>query len=57
MAHITYTKQGDYYFPDLRLPEQLKFEIGIWGRRHLRYLKNHQPIIFTNLLTSCKLTA
>ena len=43
--------------PDLKLPEQPKVEIGIWGRRRLRYLKNHHPIIYTNLLTSCKLTA
>ena len=57
MAHITYTKQGDYYLPDLRLPEQPKVEIGIWGKRRLQYLKNHRPIIYTNLLTSCKLTA
>ena len=54
---ITYTKQGDYLLPDLKLPEQPKVEIGIWGKRHLRYLKNHHPIIYTNLLTSCKLTA
>ena len=54
---ITYTQQGDYLLPDLKLPEQPKVEIGIWGRRHLRYLKNHHPIIYTNLLTSCKLTA
>ena len=53
---INYTLQGDYYLPDLRLSEQPKVEIGIWGKRHLRYLKNHHPIIFTNLLTSCKLT-
>lgn len=54
---ITYTQQGGYLLPDLRLPEQPKAEIGIWGKRHLRYLKNHRPIIYTNLLTSCKLTA
>ena len=54
---ITYTLQGDYLLPDLKLPEQPKVEIGIWGKRHLRYLKNHHPIIYTNLLTSCKLTA
>ena len=54
---INYTLQGDYYFPDLRLPEQPKVNIGIWGKRHLRYLKNHHPIIYTNLLTSCNLTA
>ena len=54
---ITYTQQGDYLLPDLKLPEQPKVEIGIWGKRHLRYLKKHHPIIYTNLLTSCKLTA
>lgn len=54
---ITYTQQGDYLLPDLKLPEQPKVEIGIWGKRHLRHLKNHHPIIYTNLLTSCKLTA
>ena len=54
---ITYTQQGDYLLPDLKLPEQPKVEIGIWGRRRLRNLKNHHPIIYTNLLTSCKLTA
>ena len=54
---ITYTQQGDYLLPDLKLPEQPKVEIGIWGKRHLRYLKSHHPIIYTNLLTSCKLTA
>lgn len=54
---ITYTQQGDYLLPDLKLPEQPKVEIGIWGKRHLIYLKNHHPIIYTNLLTSCKLTA
>ena len=54
---ITYTQQGDYLLPDLKLPEQPKVEIGIWGKRHLRYLEKHHPIIYTNLLTSCKLTA
>ena len=54
---ITYTQQGDYLLPDLKLSDQPKVEIGIWGKRHLRYLKNHRPIIYTNLLTSCKLTA
>ena len=56
-AKITYTQQGDYLLPNLKLPEQPKVEIGIWGKRHLRYLKSHHPIIYTNLLTNCKLTA
>ena len=51
---ITYTKQGDYLMPDLKLPEQPKIEIGIWGKRHLGYLKSHHHVIYTNLLTSCK---
>ena len=54
---ITYTQQGDYLLPDLKLPEQPNVEIGIWGKRHLRYIKQHHPIRYTNLLTSCKLTA
>ena len=53
---ITYTQQGDYLLPDLKLPEQPKVEIGIWGKRHLRYIKQHHPIRYTNLLTSCELT-
>ena len=54
---ITYTQQGDYLLPDLKLTEQPKVEIGIWGKRHLKYIKYHRPIFYTNLLTSCKLTA
>ena len=54
---ITYTKQGDYLLPNLKLPEQPKVEIGIWGKRHLKYIKHYRPILYTNLLTSCKLTA
>ena len=54
---ITYTKQGDYLLPNLKLPEQPKVEIGIWGKRHLRYIRQHHKIRYTNLLTRCKLTA
>lgn len=52
---ITYTQQGDYLLPDLRLPEQPKVEIGIWGRRHERYIKKYHKLCYFNLLTSCKL--
>ena len=54
---ISFTQQGDYLLPDLRLPEQPKVEFGIWGKRHLRYIEQHHKIRYTNLLTSCKLTA
>ena len=54
---ITYTQQGKYLLPDLKLPEQPKVEIGVWSKRHLRFVKQYHPIRYTNLLTSCKLTA
>ena len=53
---ITYTQQGDYLLPDLIVPKQPTVEIGIWGRRHERYLKQHHKLLYFNLLTSCKLT-
>ena len=54
---ITYTQQGDYLLPDLKLPEQPKVEIGIFGKRHLRYLERNRKILYTNMLTKGKLTA
>lgn len=54
---ITYTQHGDFLLPDLKLPEQLKVEIGIFGKRHLRYLEHNRNILYTNLLTKGKLTA
>ena len=54
---ITYTQQGDYLLPDLKLPEQPTVEIGIWGKRYLKYIEHYRPILYTNLLTRCKLTA
>ncbi len=52
---ISYTLQGDYYLPDLTLPEQEDKPIGLWGQRHLKYIKQHRKILYTNLLTSVKL--
>ena len=52
---IGYTLQGDYYLPDLKLPEQEDEPIGLWGQRHLRYIKQHRKILYINLLTSGKL--
>ena len=54
---ITYTQQGEYLLPDLKLPEQPKVEIGVFGQRHKRYLQEHHKLIYFNLLTSCKLAA
>jgi GTPase involved in cell partitioning and DNA repair len=52
---ITYTQQGDYLLPNLTLPEQDKRSIGLWGQQHLRYIKRCRPILYTNMLTKCKL--
>ena len=52
---ISYTLQGDYYLPDIKLPEQEDKPIGLWGQRHLRYIKQHHKVRYTNLLTSGKL--
>lgn len=53
--NITYTQQGDYLLPNLTLPEQDSRPIGLWGQQHLRYIKRSRPILYTNLLTKCKL--
>lgn len=52
---INYTLQGDYYLPDLALPDGEQQPIGIWGQRHLRHIKQNRRVLYTNLLTSGKL--
>ena len=54
---LWYEKQGDYYLPCLELPEKERKPIGIWGQRHLRYIKQHKRVFYANLLTSCKLNS
>lgn len=54
---ISYTLQGDYYLPDLALPAEEQFEIGVWGQRHLRHIKQNRRVLYTNLLTSGKLNS
>ena len=48
----TYTRQGDYEFPDLKVPPEKEIEIGVWGQRYRRYLKQHHKIRYYNLLTA-----
>ena len=53
-----YVRQGDYLLPCLSLPaEKENKPIGVWGQRHLRYLKQHRKVLYTNLLTSGKLNS
>ena len=54
----TYTQVGDYYLPDLKLPEEEKqANIGVWGMRHKRFLKENHRVLYTNLMASGKLVA
>ena len=48
----TYEQQGDYFLPCLTLPAEKKHHIGLWGQRHLRYLKEYRRVTYLNLLTS-----
>ena len=51
----TYTRVGDYLIPDLVIEESEQRLIGKYGRMRKRYLKEHRPVLFTNLLTAGKL--
>ena len=53
----TYTRQGDYYLPNITLPVEENKPIGILGQRHLRYIRQHRKVFYTNLLTSGKLNS
>ena len=52
----TYTRVGDYLLPDLKLPEEEKqANIGVWGMRRKRFLKENHRVLYANLMTSGKL--
>ncbi len=52
-----YERQGDYLIPCLTLPAEEEQPIGVWGERHLRYLKEYRRGTYINLLTSGRLNA
>ena len=54
---LWYELQGDYYIPCLILPAEKEQPIGLWGQRHLQYLKEYRRITYLNLLTSGRLNA
>ena len=54
----TYTQVGDYFLPNLKLPgEETQSNIGVWGMRHKRFLKENHRVLYANLMTSGKLVA
>ena len=52
---LWYELQGDYYLPCLKLSEGEQQPVGLWGQRHLQYIKRHRRVLYKNLLTSGKL--
>ena len=52
---LWYELQGDCYLPCLKLPKEESRHIGVWGQRHLRYLKQHRKVLYSELLISGKL--
>lgn len=54
---LWYELQGDYYVPCLVLEEVYTQPTGMWGRKHLRYIKEHRPALYTDLQTSGKLSS
>ena len=54
--NVQYIRSGDYFIPDLKLPEETR-PIGKWGRMHRDYLKEYRPIQFNTLVLSSTLWA
>ena len=52
-----YEQQGDYLLPCLTVPDEKEQPIGVWGQRHLRYLKEYRRVTYITLLTSGRLNA
>ena len=53
---LDYTLISNVYLPNL-ISTETNYEIGMWGQRHLRYIKQHRKVFYTSLLTSCKLNS
>ncbi|MEY8391846.1 TnpV protein [Lachnospiraceae bacterium 45-W7] len=54
---LWYELVEDYYIPCLTLLPEENRPIGIWGQKHLHYIKQHKRVFYANLLTSCKLNS
>jgi len=53
---IDYILVGEVYLPNL-ISTETNYEIGVWGQRHLEYIKSHRKVFYTSLLTNCKLNS
>ena len=52
---LWYELHGDYYLPCLTVPLEEQRPVGVWGQRHLRYLRQHRKALYTELLVSGRL--
>ena len=55
MAELTYSRNGDYYIPNLTLTKQSDKPIGKYGRMRKRYLKENHPTLYSSLILNEKL--
>ena len=54
---LWYELQGDYYIPCLTMSEEEQQPIGVWGQRHLRYIREHRKALYTRLFLDGKLNS
>ncbi len=54
---LTYRRCGDFLLPNIGIPEEEQYPLGKYGRMRLRYLREHQPVLYNQLLLSGKLMA
>lgn len=52
---LTYTENGDYLVPDLALSDAAQYSIGKYGRMRKRYLQEHRPGTYSNMVLTEKL--
>ena len=54
---LWYELQGDYYIPCLTMSEEEQQPFGVWGQRHLRYIREHRKALYTGLFLDGKLNS
>lgn len=54
--NITYTKQGDYLIPDLKLKEKKSVKLGRYAKLRLKFIKHEMKPFYQKLLMEDKLT-
>ena len=50
--NLTYTRNGDYLIPDIELSPTPEGSLGKYGRMRKKYLQEHRPILWNNMILS-----